>query len=571
MKSLSKYMLPLVLGTTIFSACNKNLLDVTATDRISTEAIETDTAVLEAFIINRYIGERVISNEADGTNPGFGRGFEYALWSSLTDESMYTNDDNTWLIIRGQLSPENLGAAGSLWARSYRSIRECNYAKQVLAKIPMSPSHKRQLEGEIQFIRAFRYHDLIRNFGRVVLMGDTVYGLKDDLTTARLFERKSIQEGINYVINELNAAIEKLPMDNNDGTWVTGRATKGAAMALKSRLLLYAASPLYAAGSWAAAAQAAQDLIALHKYSLYTGGYQSLFLTDRNPETIFARYYTKNANHVHLEIANGPNGYGGWGGNTPYQNLVDAYEMKNGKAPFHEDGTVNAASGYDPQNPYINRDPRFEATILYNGSMYRGRAVETFTPGGQDSPEGNDNWNTSKTGYYLRKFMNDAYPLQNPWGNAGFQPWNYFRYAEILLNYAEAANEAYGPDVVPTGGTLTARQALNLVRARPSVEMPAIPVGQSKEEFRKNVRYERRVELAFEEHRFYDVRRWKIAMETENVPAYGVTITKGNNGLTYKRKEALSGRLFEEKHYWLPIPRTEILSSNGQLEQNPGY
>ena len=272
MKSLSKYFLPLALGTTIFSACNKNLLDVTATDRISTEAIEADTAVLEAFVINRYIGERIISNEADGTNPGFGRGFEYALWSSLTDESMYTNDDNTWLIIRGQLSPENLGAAGSLWARSYRSIRECNYAKKVLANIQMSTSHKRHLEGELQFIRAFRYHDLIRNFGRVVLMGDTVYGLKDDLTKASLFERKSLQEGMDYVIKELNEAIEKLPAENNDGTWVTGGATKGAPLPLKSRLLLYAASPLYNVGTWAAAAQAAQGLISLNKYSLNTGG-----------------------------------------------------------------------------------------------------------------------------------------------------------------------------------------------------------------------------------------------------------------------------------------------------------
>ncbi|MEI2273015.1 RagB/SusD family nutrient uptake outer membrane protein [Sphingobacterium sp. ML3W] len=571
MKFITKYIVPLGLGLTVFSACNKNLLDVTATDRISTEAIETDTAVLEAFIINRYIGEKIISSEADGTNPGFGRGFEYALWSSLSDESMYTNDDNTWLIIRGQLSPENLGAAGSLWARSYRSIRECNYAKKVLTAIQMSSSHKRHLEGELQFIRAFRYHDLIRNFGRVVLMGDTVYGLKDDLSTASLFERKSIQEGMDYVIRELDEAIEKLPLDNNDNSWVTGRATKAAAMALKSRLLLYAASPLYNVGTWAAAAQAAQEVISLNKYSLYTGGYQSLFLTDRNPETIFARYYTKNANHVHLEIANGPNGYGGWGGNTPYQNLVDAYQMKNGLAPLNEDGTVNTASGYDPNNPYVNRDPRFDATILHNGSMYRGRAVETFIPGGQDSREGRDNWNTSKTGYYLRKFMNDAYPLENPWGNAGFQPWNYFRYAEILLNFAEAANEAYGPDMLPAGSSLTARQALNLVRTRPSVEMPEIPVGQSKDEFRKLLRYERRIELAFEEHRFYDVRRWKIANITENMPASGITVTKGNNGLTYTRKEALSGRRFEEKHYWLPIPRAEILSSNGQLEQNPGY
>ncbi|MHC8948629.1 RagB/SusD family nutrient uptake outer membrane protein [Sphingobacterium hungaricum] len=570
MKKVIKYIFLGVFTTTIIISCKKDILDVTPTDRISTASIESDTTLLEAYITNRYIGERIIASEADGTNPGFGRGFEYALWSSITDESMYTNDDNTWLIVRGQLSPENMGSAGSIWARSYRSIRECNYALQVLQKIQMSDSYRNQLEGELRFIRAFRYHDLMRNFGRVVLVGDRVYNLTDDLTDPSLFDRKTIEEGLTYVLNELNLAAEKLPA-NNSNAWVKGRATKGAALALKSRLTLYAASPLYNVGTWDDAVLAAQNVIELNLYSLYTGGYREQFLTNDNPETIFARYYTRNANHVHLEIANGPNGYGGWGGNTPYQNLVDDYQMSNGLSPFLEDGSVNTASGYDQTKPYVNRDPRFDATILHNESIYRGRAVEVFLPGGRDSQEGSDNWNTSKTGYYLRKFMNDQYPLQNPWGNAGFQPWNYFRYAEILLNYAEAANEAFGPDVLPSNATMTARQALNMVRKRPSVNMPEIPLGRSKDEFRKDVRYERRIELAFEEHRFYDVRRWKIAMETENEPAYGITIRKNGNTFTYTRKEALSDRLFQEKHYWLPIPRSEILSSNGLLEQNPGY
>lgn len=570
MKTFTKYIALLVAGMTTLASCDKNLLEVTPTDRISTASIESDTVLLEAFITNRYIGERIIGSEADGTNPGFGRGFEYALWGSITDESMYTNDDNTWLIVRGQLSPENMGAAGSLWARSYRSIRECNYALQVLSKIEISDSRRRMLEGELQFIRAFRYHDLLRNFGKVVLMGDSVYNLSDDLASPALFERQSIQESMDYILAQLDQAAQKLPLDNS-GEWVAGRATKGAALAVKSRLTLYAASPLYNVGSWEDATQAAADVIALNKYSLFGGGYGRLFLINDNPETIFARYYTKNANHVHLEIANGPNGYGGWGGNTPYQNLVDDYQMKNGMPPFLANGSVNPASGYDPANPYANRDPRFDATILHNGSDFRGRQIETFIPGGRDSRDGSDNWNTSKTGYYLRKFLNDDYPIQNPWGNAGFQPWNYFRYAEILLNYAEAANEAYGPDVLPTGATMSARQALNLVRSRASVEMPEIPAGRSKDDFRNDVRYERRVELAFEEHRFYDVRRWKIAETTENVPAYGVTITKNGSTFTYTRKEALSDRRFEEKHYWLPIPRAEILSSNGKLEQNTGY
>jgi hypothetical protein len=232
---------------------------------------------------------------------------------------------------------------------------------------------------------------------------------------------------------------------------------------------------------------------------------------------------------------------------------------------------TDPASGYDPANPYKNRDNRFYATILYNGAPYRGDTIRTFTPGGKDSKDGPDNWNTSKTGYYLKKYMNDNYPLQNPWGNAGFQPWYYFRYAEILLNYAEAANEAYGPDAVAPGATMTARQAVNMIRTRASVNMPELPAGLSKDAMRDAVRYERRIELAFEEHRFYDVRRWKIADVTENKPAGGISITKSGSNFVYTPKVALDGRKFLVQHYWLPIPRAEIQASGNKIEQNPNY
>lgn len=547
------------------TSCKKDLLNVQATDRISTVAVETDTAVFEAFVANRYIGARLQDKEGDGSNPGFGRGFEYSMWSSLTDESIYNNDDATWLIQRGQLAPENLGGAGVLWARSYRSIRECNYALSILPKITMSAARKTRLEGELKFIRAFRYQDLIRNYGGVVLVGDKVSQLTDNLQDPSLFKRASIKESIDYAVAQLDDAAAKLPLDN-DGGWLLGRATKGAALALKSRLRLYAASPLYAAGTWADAVTAAQAVISLNKYGIYTGGYGNLFLTNETNEAIFERLYTKNANHTHLEIANGPNGYGGWAGNTPLQNLVDDYEMDNGKA------ITDPTSGYDATHPYDHRDPRFAATVLYNGALYRGQTVDSYIPGGKDSKDGPDNWNTTKTGYYLKKYMNDAYPLQNPWGNAGFQPWIYFRYAEVLLNFAEAANEAYGPDVVPSGSSLSARTAINLIRSRPSVNMPALAGGLSQSQMRDAVRYERRVELAFEEHRFYDVRRWKIADVTENKPAGGVIITKNANGsFVYTSKVALDGRTFATKHYWLPIPRSEIQASGGQLQQNPGY
>lgn len=545
-------------------SCKKDFLEIQPTDRLSEAALLADSTLFTSFVTNRYIGVRLQDKEADGTNPGFGRGFEYALWGTLTDEAIYNNDDNTWLVQRGLLAPENTGITGTLWGRSYRSIRECNWALSNLATVPMSEVGKTRLKAELQFIRAFRYHDLIRNYGGVVLMGDRVYNLSDNLKDESLFKRSTIKESMDYVLAQLDEAAANLPRDNNN-TWAAGRATKGAALALKSRLALYAASPLYNVGTWQNAVTASQAVISLNKYSLFGGGYAALFLDANNPENIFARLYTRNAGHVHLEIANGPNSYGGWGGNLPLQNLVDDYQMANGKQ------ITDPTSGYNAQEPYSGRDPRFYATILYNGAQYRGSTIETFTPGGKDSKDGPDNWNTSKTGYYLRKFMNDAYPLQNPWGNAGFQPWYYFRYAETLLNFAEAANEASGPEVVPTGSTLSAKGAIDLIRSRPGVNMPPLPAGLSQADMREAIRNERRIELAFEEHRFYDVRRWKIAEQTESRPAQGISITRSGNTFNYTTKTALDGRAFNPRMYWLPIPRSEIQASGNKLQQNAGY
>src|SRR5688500_7938899 len=311
----------LLAGCIASVSCRKNFLDIQATDKISEQTLLSDSSLFESYVINRYLGARLQDKEGDGTNPGFGRGFEYAMWSSLTDESIYNNDDNTWLIQRGLLAPENTGIAGTIWGRSYRSIRECNFALDALPKVIMSSAHKDRLKAELQFIRAFRYHDLIRNYGGVVLMGDKVYDITDNLQDEALFTRSNIKQSIDYVLAQLNEAAAVLPV-NNDNTWASGRATKGAALALKSRLTLYAASPLYSAGTWADAVTAAQAVISLGKYGLYTGGYSSLFLDANNNETVFARLYTKDAGHTHLEIANGGNGYGGWGGNLPLQNQI---------------------------------------------------------------------------------------------------------------------------------------------------------------------------------------------------------------------------------------------------------
>lgn len=562
MKTINKYKVWIFTALTAFLvvSCEKDYLEITPTDRVSDVSILSDSTLFKAYVINRYLGVRLTNKEGEGTPPGFGRGFEYAMWSSLTDESIYNNDDDTWLIQQGLLSPENTGIAGTFWKRSYRSIREVNYALIHLDELQMSEGGKKLLRAELRFIRAFRYHDLIRNYGEVVLVGDNVPELGDDFTEGSFFDRRPIQEGIDYVIGELNALAPDLPIQNSS-SWELGRATRGAALALKSRLLLYAASPLYTGGSsdtqkWEQAAQAAKDVMDLGQYSLYPD-YGDLFLEEGSTsETIFARYYNLSALHTHLEIANGPNGYGGWGGNLPLQNLVDDYEMADGRSFSWSNPEMAEA-------PYENRDPRFYETILYNGAQYRDRAIETFTPGGLDSKDGPDNWNTSKTGYYLKKFINEELPIRNPWGVAGTQNWIYFRYAEILLNYAEAKNEAGGPDQ-------SVYDAINSIRQRAG--MPDLPSGLSQTQMREAIRHERRIELAFEEHRFYDVRRWMIAEQTENQPAQGISITKESSGeYSYEITTALSGKSFEEQHYWLPIPREEILASDNKLEQNPNY
>lgn len=557
-KYISGYVILLGLS---FAACNKSYLNITPTDRLTNTSLLTDTSLFEAYVINTYIGEDIGVNEGAGTPPGFGRGFEYAMASSVTDESMYNTDNGSWLIEQGQMAANNTGFLGTLWARSYAGIRAVNYALSIINGEKLSAEHKSRIIGELEFIRAFRYQDLIRNYGGVVLVGDTVTQLTDNLQAPALFARATIQQSIAYATAQLDDAAQRLPL-NNDGTWALGRATEGAALALKSRLLLYAASPLYNAGTWTDAAAAAKAVMDLGKYTLSQNGYGPLFLSPNDNEIIFERLYIPNiAPHVCMEIANGPNGYDGWAGNTPFQNLVDAYPMNNGKP------ITDPTSGYDPQNPYVNRDPRFYATILYNGAAYRGNTVQVFIPGGKDSKQGPSNWNASQTGYYLKKFMNDSYPIDNPWSVAGAQPWIYFRYAEILLNYAEAQNEAVGPDA-------TVYAAINSIRSRASVNMPSLTAGLSQSDMRSAIQNERQIELAFEEHRFYDVRRWKIADSTENVPAYGMSVTvnpSNPSGYTYTKIISLAGRSFLPQHYWLPIPLTEIQASNNQLKQNPGY
>ncbi|WP_442844508.1 RagB/SusD family nutrient uptake outer membrane protein [Leeuwenhoekiella sp. H156] len=568
---MKKLIMMLALGSLslVHLSCDEDLLDVESTS-LTDQAVWADPVLAEAFVRGLYTGVRLADKEpghnGGDTPAGFGRGFHWAMWASVSDEAIYSNDDATYLVQRGQMSPSNYGFMSTTWGRSFRNIREVNLALSNIDtdSSPFDQETKDLLIGELHFIRAFRYFELLRGFGEVPLMGDEVYDLTSNFDA--LYDRKSKDEVVAYIESELELAIDLLPASNG------ARATDAAAMALKSRLLLYAASPLFTDGvddtaKWAKAAQAAKDVMDLNRFSLVTNldsdpseNFRKLFVTQSmTSEDIFMRFYMPASNSggraIPIERMNGPNGSGGWGGNCPMQNLVDDFEMIDGS------DIEDANSGYDPQNPYVNRDPRFYATIVYNGSTLRDRAYESFVPNGKDSPDGNEPWNTSPTGYLMRKFIQEDITL-NDWNNMGASPWRYFRYAEILLNYAEAQNEAAGPD-------LSVYNAVNAVRQRAG--MPVLS-GLTKAQMREALQNERRVELAYEEHRYFDVRRWMIAMDVENEPAKSIEITRASNGnLTYEEGIALEGKKFEEKHYWFPIPLSDITASGGKLQQNPGY
>ena len=410
----------------------------------------------------------------------------------------------------------------------------------------------------MRFLRAYIYANLIWRYSKVPII-TKVFDLHDDFKVTQ----SSYDDCVKFIDSELDTAAAQLPA--NQPASQEGRASANACLALKARVLLYDASLLnntnHDNAKWQAAADASAALLNVG-YSL-NPDYQSTIHTEKN-EKIYARYFTQ-ANSTNFSLEEGRNGSNGWTSQNPSQNQVNAYEMAaTGKLPYIEqpDGSLvlNPGSGYDPNNPYVGRDPRLDASILHDGSVWQGRATETFD-GGLDSPESSiQPWNASLTSYAYKKGVVESIP---PSGSSvkPTNPWIFFRYAEVLLNYAEAEFEL--------GNETVARQYINMVRARPSVNMP--PVTETGDALRARIQNERRVELAFEEHRFFDVRRWKIAAVTENIPISRMQITKQANGTKIYQIKSLEARSFLPQHYLIPIPRSEVDKSLGSLKQNPGY
>ncbi|WP_420460371.1 RagB/SusD family nutrient uptake outer membrane protein [Neolewinella sp.] len=615
----------LLLAGLLISACSTDFLSTEPLDAISSEATWADPALSEAFIFNVY------------SFLGYG-GFEEQMLASITDEAMFTHAGrNINTFTEGTEDPTNTGWMSPTyqWDNMYLAIRQANIALQELPEATFdNPELRDRLLGEAHFLRAYYYHQLARFYGGAPLV-DRPYGLGEDYT----LERASWEETVNFIVADLDEAARLL-----EGKGETpGRASRLSALALKSRILLYAASDLHHAPTAAAASatlagyaspeifaytdgdrtarwQAARDaaragLDAGSGYklglsepvsaeagrqnylSIAMGGGSSVGDAAAAVELILQRtatpLYTQESNWplgpIHFGINNGPNGYHNWAGNTPIQQLVDDYEMMDGSS-FDWDNPDHAEA------PYTDRDPRFYVSIMYDGADWKPRPsdVEGIEPydeiqtGYYDDGSGGtipgvdtrespvENWNGSRTHYYVRKFIDPDPALRDNQSSAQVIPWPFIRYTELVLNYVEASIEL--------GEEEEARNWLNQIRYR--VGLPAVT--ESGDALRDRYRNERRIELAYEEHRYHDVRRWLIAEETQGELIETIDIRAElkpgqQPRVPYKYDPSVynyiynvavntenESRAWVDKMYFRAITRDEI-NRNPALVQNPGF
>lgn len=549
-------------------ACNDDLLNISPKDRLSDDAVWNDEKLIKAYHTALY--------------NAIPHGFKIHMQSKTTDEAYCAINWGIGIMQSGTFSPDNItgvadtdwtgGAYLYYWNTAYKYLAKINLFLQKMDETSLEFEDKPTLIAEAKFIRAYLYFLLIERFGGVPIVTEA-YQL-DDVGTVT-FTRNTFDQCVEFIEQDLDEAIPDLPVKYTTSDASFGRATQDACKALLSRVLLYAASPLFNPTNdltkWQKAADAAEALLN-SGYSLYSDYRKCFILASgaENNEVIFARNFTEtNGHQAPMHNLNRRYGaYGGWwASNGPSQNLVDDYDMLNGEPAFIYPGgvkTINPASGYNPQRPYANRDPRFDASIIHDSSIYRGDLFQMWVSSDANT-WGYDSYKQSgdnpRSNYVLKKFMPDE-DMEISWQTTYTIPWIYFRLAEIYLNYAEAEFELGHEDVC--------RDYLKLVRARAG--MPEIPDAVTGEELRARLYNERRIEMAFEDQRFWDVRRWKIAMDVENMPIMGMDIIKDaiTGAYTYTPVQ-LRTRLFEEQMYLLPIATDEINKNGGTVTQTPGW
>lgn len=541
----------LAVSLLALGACKK-VLDIQPTSSFTTDAVWTSPSLVQVFVNEIYT--EAVPVFKDG---GFG-------WGSQTDE-LFSNFNwcNENQYVQGQATPDNQGSSFPLnysstlnwWPTLYSTIQKCNTFFQNIGSLDTAGNGAliASLNGQVHFLRALCYFQLLERFGGVPLI-TKVYTTND----TKFNETRATWDSTEaFILSDIAAALPGLqptPPSGQEGT-----VTTGAALALKSRLLLYAASPYFNTANdqtkWQAAADAALAVINLNQYTLYGSSttYGKIFTDFFNTEVIFARVFgdvfEDRYNTVYRDLS--PNGYNGYSAYNVLEQMVEAFQMNDGSA-FSWSNPAEAA------NPYQNRDPRFYADILFNGASFQGRPAQ-FWLGGLDSKLSSlSPWNASKTGYTILKMVDSTYNFNvEPYSAA---QWIVFRLSEIYLNYAEAEAE-----LGQTGAALT---WLNKIRERAGMPDVNSPGG---DDLVQKIRQERRIELCFEGHRFFDLRRWGIA-DQGNGDALGIIITPTNpQNTTFKYQvDTVQTRVWMPGFYFYPIPRSEI-QANPNLTQNTGY
>ena len=608
------------------TSCNDDFLNVAPRDRFSADLVWQDPILAEKFVSDIY-------NAFETSNSGFTE----QMQASATDESIWNHTDAFLLLNEGNINGQNQGWGGTSrwWERMYVYIRFSNIAIERLSDDTQNAitdqNAKDKLLAQALFIRGYCYHQLLRYYGGIPLILKS-YEYTEDFTSYEI-ERSTYKDCVNQIVKDCDDALRFLGSNQLE----KGRVNKNAILALKSRTLIYGASDLhdkdkltakvkdlsdlnekiallaYTDGSQQerykiaqAAAKAVIDASTGYKLNLIVPvssaqgriNYKSIAMGggSKDPsidpaaasELLFARYFITEQSSAHARD-NGPNGYNNWGGNQPIGLLVDDYELADGTKFSWANPTHKAA-------PYKNRDPRFYASILHDGANWKPRD-NTADPANQiqtgsydlmldgklikyaglDTKQGpKEAHNGTWTGYYVSKFIDPNPELIDAQARQ-FVPWPFFRYTEAVFNYIEASIEL--------GETTIARDWINKIRFRSG--MPAI-TSTNQNELREIFRHEKRIEMAYEEQRFFDVRRWLIADQTLGRKVTIVKIDgtfKAGKSLsnTYRYDESIynytyspqefntkENRVWKNQIYFLPLSRDEI-RKNSLLVQNPGY
>ena len=551
--------------------------------------------LLEPLPVNqRYIDEVMF------VNPSFTEGLLMKAYQALPDDYNFDSDIACDDAVTNQIGSQLIVMATGGWRASFNPISQWNHAYEQIYYINLflqkyesvywasdprlsqedldrkSRLHQKRLKGEAHGLRAWYQMQLLQNHAGIArngqLLGFVILKEPIKLTDDWKLPRNTFTECVNAILTDLDTAIANLPavyeassdpiVNETSGVRFENRITGDAVRALKSRIAVLAASPVFAtsnAMTWAQAATIAGDFLVTHG-NLYNNGI--IFYNEiRNKEIIWNRSQRQIRS---WEEANFPPSLFGNGRTNPSQNLVDAFPMINGYPIGHPLG------GYDADNPYANRDNRFGQYIITNGTTYKSQKINSYL--GADLDGINTLTTSTRTGYYLRKLMRDNVSLIPGSTANSAHTYVLIRATEVLLNYAEAANEAWGPDGDPNGYGFTARSKMQQLRARAGITQPDDYLASITDQagMRELIRNERRVELCFEGFRFWDIRRWGQTA-VMNDPVMGVYITQDAvdpNSFSYTYS-VVEERKYAANMIYGPIPYEETRKYN--IEQNQGW